>query len=54
MDENREKKKEDTTKYGEFVPSYFEWMTLEEQKKRAEELNQMTYGGKKCLLGKKL
>ena len=41
-DEKNKYQKENTTKYGEFVPSYFEWMTLEEQKKRAEELNKMT------------
>lgn len=33
---------EDTTKYGEFVASYFSWLTPERQKKRAEELNNMT------------
>ena len=33
---------EDATMYGEFVSSYFAWMTLEEQKKRADELNKMT------------
>ena len=30
--------KEDTTKYGEFVSSYFAWLTPERQKKRAEDL----------------
>lgn len=29
---------EDTTKYGEFISSYFGWTTLSKQKKRAEEL----------------
>ena len=34
--------KEDTTKYGEFVSSYFAWLTLDGQKKKAEELENMT------------
>lgn len=38
---------EDATKYGEFVSSYFSWITLDEQKKRAKELNTMTKKGKK-------
>ncbi len=29
---------EDATKYGEFVSSYFAWLTPERQKKRAEDL----------------
>lgn len=33
---------EDTTKYGEFVSSYFVWITLEEQKREAEKLENMT------------
>ena len=33
---------EDATKYGEFVSSYFGWMTLEEQKKKAKDLENMT------------
>lgn len=36
------KEDEDSTKYGEFVSSYFAWLTLEGQKQRAEELNKMT------------
>ena len=31
---------EDTTKYGEFVSSYFAWMTLEEQKIRTKKSKQ--------------
>lgn len=38
---------EDVTKYGEFVSSYFAWMTLEGQKKRADELDKMTNINKK-------
>lgn len=37
-----EDKIEDSTKYGEFVSSYFAWLTLEGQKERADELNKMT------------
>ena len=33
---------EDATKYGEFVSSYFAWLTLEGQKERADELNNIT------------
>jgi hypothetical protein len=29
-------------KYGEFIPTYFSWISLDEQKKRAEELNKST------------
>ena len=44
MPEDKKKKKdvEDSTKYGEFVSSFFNWMTLSGQKRRAEELNNMT------------
>ncbi len=34
--------KEDATKYGEFVSSYFAWLTLEQQKENAEDLAEMT------------
>ena len=33
---------EDATKYGEFVSSYFAWLTLDGQKERAKELDKMT------------
>lgn len=33
---------EDFTKYGEFVSSYFAWLTPEKQKKRAKEIDDMT------------
>ncbi len=33
---------EDTTKYGEFVCSYFAWLTPEEQKRKAESMSEMT------------
>ena len=37
---------EDTTKYGEFVSSFFEWMTPEEQKRRAKHLENLENEGK--------
>lgn len=33
---------EDSTKYGEFVSSYFAWMPLEEQKETANKLENIT------------
>ena len=33
---------EDVTKYGEFVSSYFAWLTLERQKKQAKNMQDMT------------
>ena len=35
---------EDVTKYGEFVSSYFAWLTLDKQKKKADEIQNMTDG----------
>ena len=32
----------DATKYGEFVSSYFAWLTLSRQKERAEDMENMT------------
>ena len=48
---NKKKKKkyevgEDSTKYGEFISSYFAWISLPNQKERAEELDNMTKGQK--------
>lgn len=40
MDEKE--KNEDTTKYGEFIPSYFAWLTLEKQKEIANKLSDIT------------
>lgn len=36
------KETEDTTKYGEFISSYFAWISLERQKKKAKEMENMT------------
>lgn len=33
---------EDVTKYGEFISSYFAWLTPEKQKKKANEIENMT------------
>ena len=33
---------EDSTKYGEFISSFFGWTTLDKQKEKAKELDNMT------------
>ena len=33
---------DDATLYGEFIPSYFNWITIKEQKEKAEKLDNMT------------
>ncbi len=33
---------EDSTKYGEFVSSYFAWVSLPKQKEKVEELENIT------------
>ena len=38
---------EGTTKYGEFISSYFAWTGLNRQKTRADELNNITKKSKK-------
>ena len=35
---------EDTTKYGEFISSYFAWTTLEKQKENAKHMDKITKG----------
>ena len=42
MDENKDKRKEDTTKYGEFVCSTHHWLPIEEQKQKAKKLSNIT------------
>ena len=37
-------RKEDTTKYGEFISSYFAWTTLEKQKENAKHMDKITKG----------
>lgn len=38
---------EDVTKYGEFISSYFAWLTLEKQKSKAKDMEDMTEKNKK-------
>ena len=38
---------EDSTKYGEFISSYFAWVSLPQQKEKVEELQNMTKNNKK-------
>lgn len=40
--EEKDKKEGNHKTTGEFIPSYFGWITLDEQKKRAEELKEKT------------
>ncbi len=48
LNDNKDKKlKEDTTKYGEFVPSSYHWIPVEKLKDRAEELSNITKKNKK-------
>ena len=39
---DKSESEEDVTKYGEFISSYFAWLTPERQKKRAKEIDDMT------------
>ena len=36
-------KAEETSQYGEFVASYFAWLTLEKQKDNARKMEKMTH-----------
>ena len=47
MDKKEKREKEDATKYGEFIPSYFTCVSPEEQKKVVSELENMTNKNKK-------
>ena len=38
---NKKESGEDATKYGEFVSSFFGWITPKHQKERAEELEKL-------------
>lgn len=38
---------EDSTKYGEFISSYFAWVPLPEQKEKAKEMEKMTRNNEK-------
>ena len=41
-EKRRKREAEDATKYGEFVCSYFNWISLDKQKEVAGELEEMT------------
>ena len=41
-DKNNMSENEDAAKYGEFVSSYFAWLTLDGQKERADRLENIT------------
>ena len=57
IEENRENQKverreepevgEDSTKYGEFISSYFAWLSLPEQKEKAKRLQEIAKKDKK-------
>lgn len=57
IEENRENQKvarreepevgEDSTKYGEFISSYFAWISLPEQKEKAKKLQEIAKKDKK-------
>ena len=42
-----EEKEENTTKYGEFVCSFYQWLPIEKQKEQAKKLSNLTKEGKK-------
>lgn len=45
--DKRVSKREDMTKYGEFVCSTFHWLPLEKQKEQAKDLASMTKNEKR-------
>ena len=47
MEEKNKKDDKDIEKYGEFMSSYFEWTSLEDQKKIANRLENITKNKKK-------
>ena len=44
---------EDATKYGEFISSYFAWITLPEQKEKVKKLEKITESDKNKENGRK-
>lgn len=44
---------EDATKYGEFISSYFAWVSLPEQKSKVEKIENMTKDNEKNKNSKK-
>ena len=51
--ENEYEVGEETTKYGEFISSYFAWIPLSEQKEKANRLQEMTKNKEKTKKNKK-
>ena len=47
IDEFQTEVGEDATKYGEFISSYFAWVSLPQQKEKVEELKKITKKNKK-------
>lgn len=52
MDKNKEEENEhgvgeDTSKYGEFIPTRFAWISLKDQKENAKRLQNITKKNKK-------
>lgn len=47
QNDKEQSKKDDTTKYGEFVCSAFRWLPLEKQKEQAEKLANITKNKKR-------
>jgi len=41
-EKRRKREAEDASKYGEFICSYFNWISLDKQKEVAKELEEMT------------
>ena len=41
-EENNKEKIEDVTKYGEFISSYFSWLTPEKQRKIVKKLEDLS------------
>ena len=46
-EDKKVQKKEDTTKYGEFVCSAYHWLPVEKQKDQAREMENMTKSNNK-------
>lgn len=42
LEDGSEEVGEDSTKYGEFISSYFAWVSLPKQKEKVEELENIT------------
>lgn len=51
--ENEYEVGEETTKYGEFISSYFAWIPLSEQKENAKRLQEITKNEEKTKKNKK-